>query len=103
MSEIVDATGRAIRSPKRRGKDLARLDEVVNIVGNMTGPIAIVVQEMMQKIARLEDKVGITDETEAAEPAPPKGTPYASMTPRAAEPVEAPRVSEPTLPGGDVE
>lgn len=98
MSELVNAQGKQIRSPKRRGKDLATLDEVVNVVSNMTGPLAVVVQEMMVKIARLEDKVGITNETIQGE-GEIKGTPYECMTPKEAEP----RVSEPTLPGGDVE
>lgn len=99
MSEIVDATGRSIRPPNRRGKDLARLDEVFNIVGNATGPLAIIMQEMMAKLARVEDKLGITDESIAGDTEPIKGTPYACLTPRK----EEPRVSEPTLPGGDVE
>lgn len=46
-----------------RGQSLASMDQVVNIAGNMVGPVAIILDEAMGKIARLEDKLGITDAT----------------------------------------
>lgn len=103
MSEIVDATGRQIRPPKRRGSDLATLNEVLNVVGNATGPLAVVLNEVMAKVARLEDKLGITDETVALETEPPKGAPYKCMTPRPAPEQEAAKQEAEHTPGGDVE
>lgn len=81
------------------------MDQALNMVLNATGPLAIVLQEAMVKIARLEDKLGITDETVAAETEPPKGTPWQFMNKvvapvaDATEPVELPASG----PGGDVE
>jgi len=98
MSGIVDKSGRPVRPPKRRGNDLATLNEVINVATNATGPLAVVLQEVMQKLARIEDRLGITDETIAGETEPPKGTPYKCMTP----PPQA-QPAEQTLPGGDAE
>lgn len=104
MSGIVDANGKQVRPPKRRGSDLATLNEVINVASNMTGPLAVVVREIMEKLARVEDKLGITDETAAAETEAPKGTPYRCIAPQQPQnQQEEPRVAEPTLPGGDVE
>ena len=103
MSEIVDATGKRIRPPKRRGSDLATLNEVINVASNMTGPLAVVLREVMEKLARVEDKLGITDETAAAETEAPKGTPYRCIVQQPQNQQAEPRVAEPTLPGGDVE
>lgn len=61
-----------------RGKSLASLDQVVNIAGNLTGPIAVTLDEAMVKIARLEDHAGIDDAVVAAETANPTGTGYAT-------------------------
>ena len=66
---IFGADGRPIEKPRtskgRRGSDYATLNEVVNIAHNTSGPLAIAMQEMMAKIARVEDQLGITDESVA--------------------------------------
>lgn len=76
---IVGADGRPVnetRNPKLRGKDYITVDKALNMVLNAVGPLAIALQEAMVKIARLEDRLGITDESVAAETEPPKGTPW---------------------------
>lgn len=63
-------------APKKvHGKDFATIDKVVNVAGNIVAPVAITLEEVMKKVARMEDKLGITDESVAEESAP-VGTGY---------------------------
>ncbi len=61
---------------KVHGKDFATIDKAMNICGNMIAPVAITLEEMMKKVARTEDALGITDETVALEENTPQGTGY---------------------------
>lgn len=87
------------RQLARRGKMNATIDEVFTIVGNMVGPLAVIVEEQAEKIARLEDKLGITDATIVGE-AQPVGTPYTGPVPNAPDIVPGPQFT-PTGAGGD--
>lgn len=108
MSSIVGADGRPVRPAKQRGSDFCTKNEAINIAGNMVGPVALVLQEVMQKVARLEDLHGITDETVAAETEPPKGAPLSVLGEQAraellpSTPQFTPATLEATA-GGDVE
>lgn len=72
--ELILPNGRP-KKTGRHGKDFATLNEAFSICEGMLGPIAVIVQELMVKVARLEDRAGITDETIQGEAAP-RGTPY---------------------------
>lgn len=110
---IVGADGRPVaetRNPKLRGSDYITVNKALNMVLNATGPLAIALQEAMVKIARLEDRLGITNESVAGETEPPKGTPWEFMqkvvAPVAETIPEAPAhdpVHAAAEPGGDFE
>lgn len=53
----------------------ASIGEVMAMLENGIGPVCVTLQELMLKVARLEDHAGITDESVAGEAAP-VGTPY---------------------------
>lgn len=76
MTDLVGVDGRPIRPKKtKRGHDLATVNDAINIAHNVAGPLAVVLQQLMEKVARCEDRLGITDESVAGETAPPRGTP----------------------------
>lgn len=73
MSHIIIPGQRPPR-PTKRGGDYATINEAINIAHNVAGPIAVTLQQVMQKLARCEDRLGITDESIVGEE-PPRGTP----------------------------
>lgn len=76
MSDILDFNGRPVKPRKaKQGNDLASVNDCINIAHNVVGPLAMVLKQMMEKVARLEDRAGITDETVAQETERPRGTP----------------------------
>ena len=95
--------------------DPALVYDVIVLVQGNVAPLAIVMRELMEKLARLEDKLGVTDATVAAETAPPKGEPFSPVAqaalrsldelfPKPAEDGAAPQVVIPMNGmGGDLE
>lgn len=76
MTDILGLNGRPLKPRKaKQGNDLASVNDCINIAHNVVGPLAVVLQQMMEKVARCEDRLGITDETVAQETERPRGTP----------------------------
>ena len=85
--KLLDRRGRAIKTSEEtaaapKASDPARIGDVLIIMQEMNGPIALVLREAMEKIARLEDRLGITDESVAGD-APPTGVPLSPTGGRA--------------------
>lgn len=62
MGRIVGARDHLAPRPPR-GKDPVTLDQAANVALTTAGPIAVATRELMHKVARLEDILGLTDES----------------------------------------
>lgn len=60
MSKIIGARDHLAPRPPR-GKDGVTLDQAANVALMTAGPIAIATRELIQKVARIEDILGLTD------------------------------------------
>ena len=86
--KLLDRRGRAIKTSEEqaaapKASDPARIGDVLIIMQEMNGPIALVLREAMEKIARLEDRLGITDQSVSEEYVPPTGQPLTPTGERA--------------------
>ena len=86
--KLLDRRGRAIKTSEEKAaapkaSDPARIGDVLLIMQEMNGPIAAVLREAMEKIARLEDRLGITDQSVSEEYVPPAGQPLTPTGERA--------------------
>ena len=85
MSKIRLLTKKAPQAPRDLSKppvmtDPALVYDVIVLVQGNVAPIAVVLRELMEKLARVEDRLGITDESIAKEGlkgmVAPKGEPF---------------------------
>lgn len=72
---ITPGDARRLSAREQALKNKASIGEVMAMLENGLGPVCVTLQELMLKVARLEDRLGITDESVAGEAAP-VGTPY---------------------------
>lgn len=85
---LLNRRGQPIKTSEERAaapkaSDPARIGDVLLIMQEMNGPIAAVLRELMTKVARLEDRLGITNQSVSEEYVPPTGQPLTPTGERA--------------------